>query len=154
MAARRPRMTGRRHPWAETLSRGRSLIRHPVSVTRHRLGTALLLLVTAGFALYFYFTRDESIRRRTIAYLTEATGGEVSVGRAEFRMFGGIELDDVHVSTPFDKDLDPSAVDPDDVEMLEDLVTVAIQDAMNRATTLAEEKMGALTGGMRIPGLM
>ena len=50
--------------------------------------------------------------------------------------------------------IDPSAVDPDDVEVLEDLITVAIQDAMARATTMAEEKMGALTGGMKIPGLM
>lgn len=50
--------------------------------------------------------------------------------------------------------IDPSAVDPEDVEVLEDLITVAIQDAMARATTMAEEKMGALTGGMKIPGLM
>lgn len=50
--------------------------------------------------------------------------------------------------------IDPSVVDPDDVDVLEDLVTVAIQDAMNKATSLAEEKMGALTGGMKIPGLM
>jgi DNA-binding protein YbaB len=38
--------------------------------------------------------------------------------------------------------------------VLEDLITVAIQDAMNRANALAEEKMGAVTGGLRIPGLM
>jgi DNA-binding protein YbaB len=38
--------------------------------------------------------------------------------------------------------------------VLEDLVTAAIQDAMNRAASLAEDKMSALTGGMRIPGLM
>ena len=50
--------------------------------------------------------------------------------------------------------IDPSAVDPADVDVLEDLITVAIQDAMARATTMAEEKMGALTGGMKIPGLM
>jgi len=50
--------------------------------------------------------------------------------------------------------IDPSAVDPEDVEMLEDLVVAAVQDAMERAQQLAEEKMGALTGGMRIPGLM
>ena len=49
--------------------------------------------------------------------------------------------------------IDPSAVDPDDVEMLEDLITAAIQDAMNRAAALAEERMGALTGGIKIPGL-
>ena len=43
---------------------------------------------------------------------------------------------------------------PECVEVLEDLITVAIQDAMNRANSVAEEKMGAVTGGLRIPGLM
>jgi DNA-binding YbaB/EbfC family protein len=50
--------------------------------------------------------------------------------------------------------IDPSAVDPDDVEMLEDLVLTAVQDAMDKSAALAEEKMGALTGGLKIPGLM
>lgn len=50
--------------------------------------------------------------------------------------------------------IDPSAVDPDDVEMLEDLIVTAVQDAMEKAQVLAEDKMGALTGGMKIPGLM
>ncbi|MDQ3526016.1 MAG: YbaB/EbfC family nucleoid-associated protein [Chloroflexota bacterium] len=50
--------------------------------------------------------------------------------------------------------IDPSAVDPDDVEMLEDLILAAVQDAMEKASALAEDKMGALTGGMKIPGLM
>ena len=50
--------------------------------------------------------------------------------------------------------IDPSAVDADDVEMLEDLITAAIQDAMNKATELSADKLGALTGGMKIPGLM
>lgn len=50
--------------------------------------------------------------------------------------------------------IDPSAVDPEDVEMLEDLVLTAVQDAMEKAAVLSEEKMGALTGGMKIPGLM
>ena len=50
--------------------------------------------------------------------------------------------------------IDPSAVDPDDVEMLEDLITAAITDAMNKASSMMEEQMGALTGGINIPGLM
>lgn len=50
--------------------------------------------------------------------------------------------------------IDPSVVDPEDVEMLEDMVLAAVQDAMSQAAKLSEEKMGALTGGMRIPGLM
>jgi nucleoid-associated protein EbfC len=50
--------------------------------------------------------------------------------------------------------IDPSAVDPDDVEMLEDLVLTAVKDALDKAAALSEEKMSALTGGMKIPGLM
>lgn len=50
--------------------------------------------------------------------------------------------------------IDPSAVDPEDVEMLEDLVLTAVQDALDKSASLAEEKMGALTGGLKIPGLM
>jgi nucleoid-associated protein EbfC len=47
----------------------------------------------------------------------------------------------------------PEFVDPDDVEMLEETIAAAITDAMGRAQKLNEEKMGALTGGMKIPGL-
>jgi DNA-binding YbaB/EbfC family protein len=50
--------------------------------------------------------------------------------------------------------IDPSAVDPEDVEMLEDLVLAAVTDAMDKAAKMNEEKMGALTGGIKIPGLM
>jgi DNA-binding YbaB/EbfC family protein len=48
--------------------------------------------------------------------------------------------------------IDPSAVDAEDVELLEDLVLTAVRDAMDKAEALAAEKMGALTGGMSIPG--
>ncbi len=50
--------------------------------------------------------------------------------------------------------IDPAAVDPEDVEMLEDLIAAAVQDAMEKAQTLAEERMSVLTGGLKIPGLM
>jgi DNA-binding YbaB/EbfC family protein len=49
--------------------------------------------------------------------------------------------------------IDPSAVDPSDVEMLQDLVVAAVNDALRASRELAEEKMRALTGGLRIPGL-
>jgi len=44
-------------------------------------------------------------------------------------------------------------VDPDDVEMLEDLVTAAVNEALQTSQDLAAERMGALTGGLNIPGL-
>jgi len=44
-------------------------------------------------------------------------------------------------------------VNPEDVEMLEDAVGAAIGDAMRRAQELSESKMGALTGGLKLPGM-
>src|SRR5579863_3045487 len=46
------------------------------------------------------------------------------------------------------------AVDPEDLETLEDLVTVAVNDALTKASDTAQKRMGSVTGGMRIPGLM
>jgi DNA-binding YbaB/EbfC family protein len=49
--------------------------------------------------------------------------------------------------------IDPSAVDPEDVEMLQDLVMAAVNDALKASQQMAEQKMGAVTAGLRIPGL-
>jgi DNA-binding YbaB/EbfC family protein len=48
--------------------------------------------------------------------------------------------------------ISPDVVNPQDVEMLEDLVITAINDAVTRARDLADKKMGGLTGGLKIPG--
>lgn len=45
------------------------------------------------------------------------------------------------------------AIDPQDAETLEDLVVVAVNDAVAKAQELSGKRMGALTGGLRIPGL-
>ena len=50
--------------------------------------------------------------------------------------------------------IDPAAVDPDYVSMLEDLVLSAVNEAMDKAQELAGQRLGAITGGMNIPGLM
>jgi DNA-binding YbaB/EbfC family protein len=47
--------------------------------------------------------------------------------------------------------IDPSVVNPSDVEMLEDLILVALTDVQRRATALAQEEMGKLTGGLGLP---
>ena len=46
------------------------------------------------------------------------------------------------------------AVDPDDVETLEDLLVVALNDALKKVEETSQSRMGRLTGGMKIPGLM
>ncbi|MBV8726425.1 MAG: YbaB/EbfC family nucleoid-associated protein [Candidatus Eremiobacteraeota bacterium] len=45
------------------------------------------------------------------------------------------------------------AVDPDDIETLEDLIVVAFNDALQKARAASETRMGSLTGGFKIPGL-
>jgi DNA-binding YbaB/EbfC family protein len=47
--------------------------------------------------------------------------------------------------------LDPSVVNPADVEMLEDLIAVAVADAQQKATALAQEEMQKATGGLNLP---
>lgn len=47
--------------------------------------------------------------------------------------------------------LDPSVVNPADIEMLEDLITVAVSDAQQKAQAAAQEQMGKLTGGLNLP---
>ena len=49
--------------------------------------------------------------------------------------------------------IDPSAVDPSDVDVLQDLIVAAITDALGFSRKMAEEEMAAVTGGLRIPGL-
>jgi DNA-binding YbaB/EbfC family protein len=48
----------------------------------------------------------------------------------------------------------PEVVDPEDVEMLQDMILAAVNEAVERSQGLASEKMGALTSGLKLPGLM
>ena len=49
--------------------------------------------------------------------------------------------------------IDPDAVDPSDVEMLQDLIVAAVNDALRASREVAEQKMAAVTGGLQIPGM-
>ena len=49
--------------------------------------------------------------------------------------------------------IDPAAVDPDDVEMLQDLVLTAVNEALAKSQQLASERIGAVTGGLKLPGM-
>jgi DNA-binding YbaB/EbfC family protein len=71
---------------------------------------------------------------------TDAGGGMVTV-----EVTGLQELRSIKIK--------PEAIDPDDPETLEDLLVVAVNSAMDQSRKLAEQKMGALTAGMKIPGL-
>lgn len=49
--------------------------------------------------------------------------------------------------------IDPAALDPEDVEMLEDMITAAVNEAVRSMGELANKQMGAITGGLNIPGM-
>ena len=70
-----------------------------------------------------------------------AGGGSVKVTAT-----GDLRLTSVTIS--------PDAVDPDDVDMLQDMVLAAVNEALDSAQQLASQQMGAITGGLNIPGLM
>ena len=50
--------------------------------------------------------------------------------------------------------IDPEVVDTDDIEMLEDLVLAAVNDALYQAKQMVSDEMTKLTGGVKIPGMM
>ena len=60
----------------------------------------------------------------------------------------------VKVTALGDNTIDPEAVDPEDVEMLEDMVLAAVNEALRGVSDMAAARMSAATGGMNIPGLM
>jgi nucleoid-associated protein EbfC len=69
-----------------------------------------------------------------------AGGGMVTVV-----VTGAIELKSIKI--------DPTAIDPADVEMLEDMIMAATNEALRSAQELANKKMGGITAGLNIPGL-
>ena len=51
-------------------------------------------------------------------------------------------------------DIEKEVVDPEDVEMLQDLITAAVNDALAKSQEMVSSQMSKITGGMNIPGLM
>jgi nucleoid-associated protein EbfC len=76
-----------------------------------------------------------------VAEVTGSAGGDA----VHVTMLGNHEIKSIK--------LQASVVDAADIETLEDLLKVALNDALNKANELAKKKMGAVTGGMNIPGL-
>lgn len=76
-----------------------------------------------------------------VAEYTACAGG----GAVEVTVSGSHEVKAIH--------LKPEIVDPEDVEMLEDLLLASLNEAMRRADETAEREMGKLTGGLNIPGM-
>ncbi len=70
-----------------------------------------------------------------------STGG----GMVKIVMTGDLRLESLTI--------DPDAVDPDDVEMLQDLVLTAIKDGLEQASKVREERIQGITGGLNLPNI-
>lgn len=81
---------------------------------------------------------QEELEQREVE--AAAGGGAVTV-----RVNGKQEVLSIKIS--------PEVIDPDDVEMLEDLVTVAVNEAIRQAQDMVSSEMAKITGGLNIPGL-
>jgi len=82
---------------------------------------------------------QESLAEATV---TASAGG----GTVEIEMTGQQELRSIRIK--------PEVVDPEDVEMLQDLLLAAFREAQERVRQLTTEKLGPLAGGIDIPGLL
>lgn len=76
---------------------------------------------------------------------TQVVEGTSGGGAVTVTMTGGMEVTGVKIK--------PEAVDPEDVETLEDLVLTAMKDALGKANGLASSQMGSITGGLKLPGM-
>ncbi|WP_206811336.1 YbaB/EbfC family nucleoid-associated protein [Paradesulfitobacterium ferrireducens] len=81
---------------------------------------------------------QELLKTKTV----EATAGG---GAVQVVVSGKLELEEIKIK--------PEAVDPEDVEMLEDLVKAAVNEGLRKAQEMMSSEMGKLTGGLKIPGL-
>lgn len=81
---------------------------------------------------------QEELAKATVE--TSAGGGAVKVV-----ITGQQRIESIKIS--------PEAVDPQDVELLEDMVLAAVNDAIEKSQAMATQRLGALTGGLNIPGL-
>lgn len=88
---------------------------------------------------------QESIRAKQEELEAKEYTGTASGELVTVTMTGKHELTAVHIK--------PEAIDPDDIEMLEDLIAAAVNSAVSAVDKESEEEMGKMTGGMNIPGL-
>ena len=85
---------------------------------------------------------QEKMQAEIAALVVEATAGG---GMVKVEMDGQKQLRSLKI--------DPEVVDKDDVEMLQDLVLAAVNEAGRKVDEAIQEKMGGLTGGMKLPGM-
>jgi len=88
---------------------------------------------------------QEQMARAQAELASETVEASAGGGMVTVKATGGGEIVGITI--------DPKAIDPDDPELLEDMVLAAVNEALRSAQSLAQSKLGGLTGGLGIPGL-
>jgi len=88
---------------------------------------------------------QEDMARVQEELLTKTVDASSGGGVVQVIVSGKMELVELKIK--------PEAVDPEDVEMLEDLIKAALNEGLRKAQEMANNEMGKLTGGLKIPGL-
>lgn len=88
---------------------------------------------------------QESVQEKQAELEAAEYQGSAGGGLVELTMTGKHQVTALHIK--------PEAVDPDDLEMLEDLIAAAVNDAVRIVDETAEAEMSKITGGMNFPGL-
>ena len=79
---------------------------------------------------------------------------ELEASKFEFTSGGGAVKAVVSGTRQFESiEINPEVVDPEDVEMLQDLILAAVNEAMHQVDAVSEAEMNKITGGMKIPGM-
>ena len=86
------------------------------------------------------------LQQKQAALEAETVEGLAGNGKVTVKANGAGEILDIRI--------DPSIVDPEDTEFLQDLVLKGVQDAISKAKELTASEMGSLTGGMDLGGLL
>lgn len=84
----------------------------------------------------------QAIQDETALETVESSAGG---GMVTATVFGDLRLKSIEI--------DPEALDPEDVEMLQDMIVAAVNQGIADAQAMMEERMSAVTGGLNIPGL-
>lgn len=84
----------------------------------------------------------EEIQAATALETVEASAGG---GMVVATVSGDLKVKDIKI--------DPEALDPEDVEMLQDMIVAAVNEGIANAQAMVDERMASVTGGMNIPGL-
>ena len=88
---------------------------------------------------------QQQLAEAQVSLQSQTVDASAGGGMVKVTVGGDMELKSIQI--------DPEAVDPDDIEMLQDMIVAAVNEGLRGVEELANRQMGAITGGLNIPGM-